>query len=66
MPTSVKRVLLFIARFITEHGQASKNVTNGVACEPVAEAGGLKIEGEDGQVLWPHHDTLLIQFITSV
>ncbi len=28
-----------------EHGQTSKNVTNGFAREPVAEAGWLKIEG---------------------
>ncbi len=41
-------------------------MTNGFACEPVAEAGGLKIEGEDGQILWPRVDTLLIEFITSV
>ncbi len=46
--------------------QASKNVTNGFAREPVAEAGGLKIEGEDGQILLPHRDTLLIKFMTSV
>ncbi len=35
---------LFLLLF-NEHVQASKNVTNGFAREPVAEAGGLKIEG---------------------
>ncbi len=56
---------LFLLLFY-EHVQASKNVTNGVAREPVAEAGGLKIEGEDGQIVLPHRDTLLIKLMTSV
>ncbi len=45
MPTSVKRVLLFIALYLLfyEHVQVSKNVTNGFAREPVAGADGLKI-----------------------
>ncbi len=41
-------------------------MTNGFAREPVAEAGGLKIEGEDVQILLPHRDTLLIKVMTSV
>ncbi len=40
-------------------------MTNGFAREPVAEAGGLKIEGEDGQILWPRGDTLIIKLMTS-
>ncbi len=56
---------LFLLLFY-EHVQASKNVTNGFAREPVAEASGLKIEGGDGQILWPHRDTLLIKFMTPV
>ncbi len=56
---------LFLLLFY-EHVQASKNVTNGFAREPVAEAGGLKIEGEDGQILWPRGDTLLIKCMTPV
>ncbi len=56
---------LFLLLFY-EHVQTSKNVTNGFAREPVAGAGELKIEGEDGQILWPHHDTLLIKCMTPV
>ncbi len=49
-----------------EDVQASKNVISGFAREPVAEAGGLNFEGEDGQFFWLRGDTLLIKFITSV
>ncbi len=55
---------LFLLLFY-EHVQASKNVTNGFASEPVSVAGGLKIDGEDGQILRPRGDTLIIKFMTS-